>query len=263
MSDRRQRQKEQRAEKRETEKKQAARKELGRRLATAMGFGLVVVTIFALSGFFSGPSTDLPGTYEGFRSQTTACGADQPPPERVMFFDAPEGQSDITPTAKVLATMATSCGDIVMELDPGSSPETVNSFVFLAREGFFDGQVFHRIAEGFVIQGGDPEANGTGGPGYIIADEFPAAPDFSYQVDAVAMANRGARSTGSQFFFVIGEDARHLTPSFNILGKVLSGQDALERMEQVPKGVLPGSVEESLPLETVYIESVTIDVTDS
>jgi len=180
-----------------------------------------------------------------------------------MSFETPETQSDIIATSHVTATMATSCGDIVMELDPASSPETVNSFVFLAREGFFDGQVFHRIAEGFVIQGGDPEANGTGGPGYVIADEFPTAPDFIYEVGAVAMANRGARSTGSQFFFVIGENARHLTPSFNILGKVLSGQDALERMEQVPKGVLPGSVEESLPLETVYIESVTIDVTDS
>jgi cyclophilin family peptidyl-prolyl cis-trans isomerase len=263
MSDRRQRQKEQRAAKRETEKKQAARKELGRRLATAMGFGLVVVTVFALTGAFSGESTDLPRSYEGFRSQPTACGADQPPAERIMSFETPETQSDITAASHVTATMATSCGDIVLELDPASSPETVNSFVFLAREGFFDGQVFHRIAEGFVIQGGDPEANGTGGPGYVIADEFPTEPDFIYEVGAVAMANRGARSTGSQFFFVIGEDARHLTSSFNVLGKVLSGQDALERMEQVPKGVLPGSVEESLPLETVYIESVTIDVTDS
>ncbi len=263
MSDRRQRQKEQRAEKRQTEKKQAARKELFRRLGTALIFGLVVVAVFAFSGIFAGDSEALPSSYEGFRTRPTACDADQPPPETVMSFEAPEQQSDITSTGKVTATMTTSCGDIVMELDPASSPETVNSFVFLAREGFFDGQVFHRIAEGFVIQGGDPEANGTGGPGYIIADEFPTEPDFIYEVDAVVMANRGARSTGSQFFFVIGEDARHLTSSFNVLGRVLSGQDALGRMEKVPKGVLPGSVEESLPLETVYIESVTIVVTDS
>jgi len=263
MSDRRQRQKEQRAAKRKTEKKQEARKELGRRLATALGFGLVVVVIFALGGVFSGESTDLPGSYESFRSQPTACGADQPPAERIMSFEAPEPQSDVTATSKVIATLATSCGDIVMELDPASSPETVNSFVFLTRQGFFDGQVFHRVAEGFVIQGGDPEANGTGGPGYLIADEFPTTPDFVYEVGFVAMANRGASSTGSQFFFVIGDNARHLTSSFNVLGKVVSGQDALERIAQVPKGVSPGSVEESLPLETVYIESVAIDVTDS
>lgn len=263
MSDRRQRQKEQRAEKRQTEKKQAARKELFRRLGTALIFGLVVVAVFAFSGLFAGDSEALPSSYEGFRARPTACDADQPPPETVMSFEGPEHQSDITSTGKVTATMTTSCGDIVMELDPASSPETVNSFVFLAREGYFDGQVFHRIAEGFVIQGGDPEANGTGGPGYIIADEFPTRPDFVYEVGSVAMANRGARSTGSQFFFVIGEDAQHLTAGFNVLGKVVSGRDALERIAEVPTGVSPGSVEESLPLETVYIESVTIDVTDS
>jgi cyclophilin family peptidyl-prolyl cis-trans isomerase len=263
MSDRRQRQKEQRAEKRQTEKKQAARKELFRRLGTALIFGLVVVAVFAFSGIFAGDSETLPSSYEGFRARPTACDADQPPPETVMSFEALEQQSDITSTGKVTATMTTSCGDIVIELDPASSPETVNSFAFLVREGFFDGQVFHRIAEGFVIQGGDPEANGTGGPGYIIADEFPTAPDFVYEVGSVAMANRGARSTGSQFFFVIGDDAQHLTASFNVLGKVVSGQDALERIAKVPTGVSPGSVEESLPLETVYIESVTIDVTDS
>jgi len=263
MSDRRQRQKEQRAEKRETEKKQTARKELFRRLGTALVFGLVVVAVFAFSGVFAGDSTALPSTYEGFRSRPTACGADQPPAETVMSFDAPEPQNDITSTSKVTAKMATSCGEIVLELDPATSPETVNSFVFLAREGFFDGQVFHRIVENFVVQGGDPSADGTGGPGYVIADEFPTASDFVYEEGAVAMANRGARSTGSQFFIVIGEDARHLTTTFNVLGQVTSGQDALERIAAVPKGVSQGSVEESLPLESVYIESVTIDVTDS
>jgi cyclophilin family peptidyl-prolyl cis-trans isomerase len=263
MSERRQRQKEQRAEKREIEKKQTARKELFRRLGTALVFGIVVVAVFAFSGVFAGDDTALPSTYESFRSRPTACGADQPPPETVMSFDAPEHQSDITSTSKVTATMATSCGEIVMELAAEKSPETVNSFVFLAREGYFDGQVFHRIVENFVIQGGDPSADGTGGPGYVIADEFPTESAFEYEVGFVGMANRGARSTGSQFFIVIGEDAQHLTTTFNVLGRVVSGEDALERMAAVPKGVSPGSVEKSLPLETVYIESVTINVTDS
>jgi cyclophilin family peptidyl-prolyl cis-trans isomerase len=179
-----------------------------------------------------------------------------------MTFDAPEPQTDITPESKVIATLTTSCGDIVIELDPASSPETVSSFVFLARQGYYDGQVFHRIAKGFVIQGGDPNANGSGGPGYIVPDEFPDD-DFVYEVGVVAMANRGAGSTGSQFFIVIGEDARFLTNTFNVLGRVISGQETLDRITEVPTRASPGSVEESLPLESVYIESVTIEVTNS
>lgn len=263
MSDRRQRQKEQRAAKREAQKKSEARKELVRRLGTALIFGIVVISIFAVSGIFSGESTDLPGGYEGFRAQPTACGADQPPEEEVMSFEAPKTQIDVKPESQVTATLETSCGQVVIELDPSSSPATVNSFVFLAREGFFDGQVFHRIAENFVIQGGDPEAAGTGGPGYVIPDEYPTDPEFKYTEGVVAMANRGARSTGSQFFIVIGGDAQFLTNSFNVLGHVVSGEDALAQAAAVPKGIAPGSVEESLPLASVYIESITIDVAGS
>lgn len=261
MSDRRQRQKEQRAAKREAEKKQEARKELGRRLATAAVFGLVVVGIFAFSGIFGDESTDLPGSYEGFRAQETACGADLPPEEQIMSFPAPETQADITANSDVTATLETSCGEIVMELETANE-ETVNSFVFLAREGYFDGQVFHRVVKDFMIQGGDPEANGIGGPGYIIADEYPND-DFVYERGDVAMANRGARSTGSQFFIVTGDDARHLLPQFNILGTVVSGLDVLDDISAVPTSVAPGSVEESLPLESVYIEKVTIEVSGS
>ena len=257
MSDRRQRQKEQRAAKREAERKQESRKELWRRLRTALIFGLIVVGVFAFSGVFSGEETDLPGSYEDYRAQPTACGAGQPPPEQIMFFDAPEPQNDIASAGKVTATLVTSCGDIVIELDPDGYPETANSFVFLAREGFFDDQVFHRITENFKIEGGDPVANGTGGPGYIIADEFPDDPDFLYEEGVVAMSNSGARSTGSQFFIVVGEDGRHLTASFNVLGRVVSGQDSLTRIVNVD------TVGQGLPLESIYIESVTIDVAGS
>lgn len=263
MSDRRQRQKEQRAAKREAEKKQEARKELWRRLGTALLFGVVVVSIFAFSGVFSGDSEQLPSGYEGFRSQETACGADQPDPETVMSFAAPEEQTDITSSSTVTATLVTSCGDIVMELLPADYPETVNSFVFLAREGFYDGQVFHRAVENYVVQAGDPAADGTGGPGYVVADEFPDDPDWVYTEGVVAMANRGARSTGSQFFIVVGDDGRFLTSSFNVLGTVVSGEDTLEMITAIEKGVAPGTVEQSLPLESVYIESITIEVTDS
>jgi len=262
MSDRRQRQKEQRTAKREAEKKHEARRELLRRLGTAGAFGLVVVAFFAFTGVFSGESADLPSGYEGFRDQPTACGAAQPAPEQIMSFDAPVKQSDVTPNSTVTATLTTSCGEVVLALDPLGYPETANSFVFLAREGYYDGQVFHRVVENFVVQGGDPEANGTGGPGYVIADEFPDE-NFVYEEGVVAMANRGARSTGSQFFIVIGDDGQFLTNSFNVLGTVLSGQEALDKIATVPTGAAVGSSEQSLPLETVYLETVTIDVSSS
>jgi peptidylprolyl isomerase len=262
MSDRRQRQKEQRSARREAEKKQEARSELGRRLGTAGVFGLIVVAFLAFTGVFGGESTALPDGYEGFREQPTACGADQPPPEEVISFEAPEAQSDITSTSTVTATLTTSCGEVVIELDPAGFPETTNSFVFLAREGFYDGQVFHRIVENFVAQGGDPEANGTGGPGYVIPDEYPDD-DFQYVEGVVAMANRGAKSTGSQFFIIIGDDGQFLTNSFNVLGTVVSGDDTLAKLAMVPKGAAVGSSEQSLPLETIYIETVEIDVSNS
>lgn len=260
MSDRRRRRKEQRTAKREAQRKQEQRRELGRRLLTAFGFGLIVVAIFAAGGLFGGDDAAVSTSYEQFRDQPTACGAEAPPPVEVMSFDAPEEQSDITASSSVTATITTSCGDIVLDLSPADYPETVNSFVFLAREGFYDGQAFHRIAEDFLVQGGDPEADGTGGPGYIIEDEFPEDEEFTYEEGTVAMANRGSRSTGSQFFIVIGDNARHLTPLFNVLGEVVSGEDTLARIAAVRTGVAPGSVEESLPRESVYIESVSIEV---
>jgi cyclophilin family peptidyl-prolyl cis-trans isomerase len=228
---------------------------------TAIIFGVVVVAIFAFGGLFGGGDSDVPGSYADYREQPTACGAEPPPPEQVMTFDAPQDQG-IPETSTVTATITTSCGEIVMELNNPDAPETVNSFVFLAREGFYDGQVVHRIAPDFVFQTGDPDADGTGGPGYVIADEFPDD-GFVYEEGVAAMHSRGARSTGSQFFVVTGSDGQFLTNQFNVLGRVVSGEDAIERIMAVPTATAPGSVEQSRPLETVYIESIAIDVTDS
>lgn len=262
MSDRRQRQKEQRAAKRAAEKKAAQRSELYRRLATGLVFGVVVIGIFVLPGLLGTEEGDLPRSYADYRSQETACGAEQPPAEAVLAYESPEDQDDITEASEVTAVIATSCGDIVLELDPAGYPETVNSFVFLARAGFYDGQALHRIAEDFVIQGGDPSANGTGGPGFFIEDEFPDE-GFVYEEGVVAMANRGAGTTGSQFMIVIGDNGRFLTPSFNVLGSVVGGEDTLARIAGIPTGVAPGTVEKSLPLESVYIEGITITVSGS
>ena len=176
-------------------------------------------------------------------------------------YNAPPAMA-IDPKKKYTATIRTSKGIVIADLFADRAPVTVNNFVFLSREGFYDGQVVFRIAENFVFQTGDPDANGSGGPGYVIADEFPDE-DFVYEEGVVAMHSRGTRSTGSQFFVVTGTDGQFLTNQFNVLGRVVSGDEAIEQIMAVPTATAPGSVEQSRPLETVYIESIAIDVTDS
>lgn len=179
-----------------------------------------------------------------------------------MTFDAPEEQEDVTESTTATATVTTSCGELVIDLNTDGAPETVNSFVFLAREGFYDGQVIHRIAEDFVFQTGDPQADGTGGPGYVVPDE-PPPEDFVYEEGVVAMWSRGALSTGSQFMVITGPDGEFLTNQFNVLGTITSGQDTIEAIMNIETATASGTVEQSRPLETVYIESISIEVADS
>ena len=255
MTDRRQRQKEQRAARLEEEKKAATRKEFRRRIVIALGIGLGLAGVLLLTSVLGNRPVALPASYQAFREQPTACGAEAPPEIQIKSFPAPEDQG--LGSEPVILTIHTSCGPIELELDP-AYPETVNSFVFLARAGFYDRTVFHRIAADFVIQGGDPEASGTGGPGYVIPDEFP--PDgFIYEEGVVAMANAGGRTTGSQFFIVVGDDARVLNNTFNVLGRVVSGQENLDAIESVPTSVAPGTNERSRPIQTVYIETIEIE----
>ena len=193
-----------------------------------------------------------PTDYAGFRAQDTACGGTRPGELTEMSFDAPEDQ-DLSGT--IVAVLSTSCGDLTMELDADTYPETVNSFVFLAREGYFDGTACHRLVDGFVLQCGDPTATGTGDAGYSIPDEFPDE-DFSYTQGVVAMANAGAGTTGSQFFIVTG-DASQLGPQFSVLGTVIEFGDTLDALAEIPLGAQPNG-EPSSPLESIYIESVLV-----
>ena len=119
-------------------------------------------------------------------------------------------------------TITTDRGDIVLELDPALAPVTVNNFVSLARDGFYDGLTFHRVVPGFVIQGGCPEGSGRGGPGYRFADE-PVKGD--YHLGAVAMANAGPDTNGSQFFICIENLKGRLDKNYNYFGKVTSGME--------------------------------------
>ena len=147
------------------------------------------------------------------------------------------------------ATMVTSHGTMVIELDPLAAPKTVNSFVFLARYHYYDGVIFHRIIPGFVLQGGDPTGTGTGGPGYKFADELPAP--GRYQVGSLAMANAGPNTNGSQFFIISGSDGVRLPPQYALFGAVVSGGDVVTKIDAL--GTRSGK-----PTEDVVIESVTI-----
>ncbi|HEY3365065.1 MAG TPA: peptidylprolyl isomerase [Symbiobacteriaceae bacterium] len=164
----------------------------------------------------------------------------------------------IDPAKKYHANLKTTKGDVRIELLAEESPKTVNNFVFLAREGFYDGVKFHRVIKPFMIQTGDPLGTGTGGPGYKFADELP--PKHSYDPGMVAMANAGPNTNGSQFFICSGSQAVSLNryPNYTQFGRVVSGMDVVDALASVPVATAPGG-EMSRPKEEIRIESVTID----
>ena len=132
---------------------------------------------------------------------------------------------EIDDKATYRVDIATDKGTIVMELDPKLAPATVNNFVALARQGYYDGLTFHRVVPEFVIQGGCPEGSGRGGPGYRFEDE---PVQGEYKLGAVAMANAGPNTNGSQFFICIDDCTRKLTPNYNLFGHVTSGIDVAQ-----------------------------------
>ena len=163
-------------------------------------------------------------------------------------FDGPPPMC-IDAGRRYTAEMVTSKGTMTIALDPIAAPTTVNNFVVLARYHYFDGIVFHRIIPGFVLQGGDPEGTGRGGPGYRFADELPKA--GRYEVGSLAMANAGPNTNGSQFFVISGPDGVRLPPQYSLFGKVVKGLDVVTAIDAVGTG-------SGTPREKVVIESVTI-----
>jgi peptidyl-prolyl cis-trans isomerase B (cyclophilin B) len=129
-----------------------------------------------------------------------------------------------------LARIATARGEIVLRLFPEHAPQTVNNFVFLARENFYDGVTFHRVIPNFMIQGGDPSGSGSGGPGYRFADETRANP-LKHEAKVISMANAGPDTNGSQFFITYSEQP-HLNGRHTVFGKVLQGQDVVDAIQQ-------------------------------
>ena len=153
----------------------------------------------------------------------------------------------IDATKKYTAKISTTAGDMTAELFPGDAPRTVNNFVFLARDGFYDGVIFHRVISGFMIQGGDPTGTGTGGPGYRFEDE-PVSKRYSR--GTLAMANAGPNTNGSQFFVMHADYG--LPPNYTIFGKLTSGEEVVDAIANAPKG------SNDRPHDPVKINSVEI-----
>jgi peptidyl-prolyl cis-trans isomerase B (cyclophilin B) len=165
-----------------------------------------------------------------------------------QYKTAPDLTIDLAKTYK--ATLHTSAGDIEMDLYAADAPQTVNNFVFLAGEGFYDGVIFHRVIPGFMIQGGDPTGSGRGGPGYKFRDETHAR--TSYHRGTVAMANSGPNTNGSQFFIMHADTG--LPNAYTIFGEVTSGLDVVDAIADAPKG------SQDRPHDPVTIDSIDIEV---
>jgi cyclophilin family peptidyl-prolyl cis-trans isomerase len=169
-------------------------------------------------------------------------------PKKQDFKSAPP--MGIDPSKRYTATLDTSVGQIVIALDAVKAPKTVNNFVFLALNHYYDGVIFHRIINGFMCQGGDPTGTGTGGPGYRFEDELPKPRE--YQIGSVAMANAGPNTNGSQFFLVSGPSGVGLPPQYSLFGQVVKGLDVLDTMQNVKTGA------RDKPVTDVVINSVSI-----
>ena len=154
----------------------------------------------------------------------------------------------IDPAKSYTATIETSAGTMKADLFPGDAPNTVNNFVFLAKDGYYSDVIFHRVIPGFMIQGGDPTGTGSGGPGYKFKDE---PVKRKYDRGILAMANAGPNTNGSQFFIMHADYG--LPPNYTIFGKLTSGEDVLDKIAGAKTGA------QDRPAEPVSIKSVTID----
>ena len=176
------------------------------------------------------------------------CNDTKPPdnPDRPTFTEPPP--MSIDPAKQYTAVLDTTCGKITVELDAKSTPKTVNNFVFLARKGFYKGLTWHRVVTDFVIQGGDPEGTGSGGPGYKFEDELP---QDGYKLGSLAMANSGPNTNGSQFFIVTGQNGTTLQNNYSRFGMVTGGLEVAQKLESFGQP-------DQKPSRPLYIFDITI-----
>ena len=203
-----------------------------------------------LSGGCGGGDGDGAGGETSSQIAAGCTAADSPEPREPEPRQAPAVELD--PDLAHTAVVQTNCGEFTITLDPDRSPNAAASFAALASDGYFDGTTFHRIVPGFVIQGGDPTAAGTGGPGYTTVDT--PSPDTTYTNGIVAMAKAGTEprgAAGSQFFVVTGDELA-LAPDYAVIGEVTSGLDVVARIGEL------GDPATEQPTATVVVESVEI-----
>jgi peptidyl-prolyl cis-trans isomerase B (cyclophilin B) len=206
-----------------------------------VAIGVVAAILISRSGGDDGSSTA--ATVDGCKE------VEAPEPKKVSLKAPPQ---TVKKGEKLTADVETSCGSFAIALDSSKAPKTVNSFAYLSEEGFYDGLTFHRIAPGFVIQGGDPLGTGVGGPGYSVTEKPPA--NLAYTKGTVAMAKSAADPpgrSGSQFYVVTAADAG-LPPEYALIGKVSEGYDVVERIEKL-------GTQTEKPKQTVLIEKITIE----
>lgn len=177
-----------------------------------------------------------------------------PSPKTTSWPKAPAMQID--KSKSYTATVDTSLGTFKIQLLVDETPNTVNNFVFLSRQGYYEGIIFHRIIKTFMIQTGDPTGTGSGGPGYKFADELP--PRHSYEAGIVAMANAGPNTNGSQFFVCTGSDSKNLDnyPNYSQFGRVIEGMDIVQKIASVQ--VVSNGREVSKPVTPPVIKNITI-----
>jgi peptidyl-prolyl cis-trans isomerase B (cyclophilin B) len=181
-----------------------------------------------------------------------------PPAKPIQHLKAPTVRLD--PARTYTVHVVTNCGSFAFDLDVRQSPETAASFYVLARRGFYDSLIFHRVAANFVIQGGDPQGNGSGGPGYTVVEAPPKA--TQYVAGDVAMAKTQAQpagASGSQFFIVTGANVSQsagLTPDYALVGKVVSGRSVVETIGRLPTN----PPQDGYPSPPVVMSKVTVTV---
>jgi cyclophilin family peptidyl-prolyl cis-trans isomerase len=210
------------------------------------------------------PATTVPSlTPAGSLTPTTQPASTTTPPASTTANQAPKAMSWSTPPAmqidknkKYFATIATSLGSFKIELFASETPNTVNNFIFLAQQNYYNDIIFHRIIKAFMIQTGDPTGTGGGSPGYKFKDELPVK--HQYEPGIVAMANAGPNTNGSQFFICTGENSKGLnqSPNYTQFGKVVEGMDIVQKIASVP--VVSNGREVSKPVNPPMIKSITI-----
>jgi cyclophilin family peptidyl-prolyl cis-trans isomerase len=244
------------------------RRQLSRRRVLAFGAAALASAALAACGGGS-TATATPKAAASTASSGAAAAASQAPAaanpvantadvaSRNGKYKSPPPMT-IDKAKKYTATITTNKGTMKADLYADTAPVTVNNFVFLANDHFYDGVIFHRIVAGFVIQGGDPTGTGTGGPGYKFPDE-PIPANRNYEKGTLAMANSGPNTNGSQFFICVDDlTAKGALPKqYNIFGKVTEGLDVIDKILAVPRTAGSDGAQ-SKPTEKVFMESVTI-----